>query len=119
MTVETRDKLTLYCLENDIDKDRCDKLISILDNELMNVDYANQRATRELQRKYENGQKAYTDAHLRFNSKIMSVYYLLDTVSDTGTHHEKKVIIMYLKSTLQKMVHNGDPLPFDPDLLPF
>lgn len=73
----------------------------------------------DLERKHENLLKQWTDAHARFNSKIMSVYYLLDIVSDAGTHSEKRNVIMYLKLTLQKMIHNGDPLPLDPDALPF
>lgn len=77
------------------------------------------REMMELQRKYENGQKAYKDAYERFNSQIMSVYYLLDMISDAGTHHEKRVVITYLKGILQKRLHNGDPLPLNTDLLPF
>lgn len=92
--------------------------IDVLQKQL--IEYGQtRRDLMDLQRKYENGQKAYTDAHERFNSKIMSVYYLLDTITDCGTHHEKRVVVTHLKYVLQKMIHNGDPLPLNTDLLPF
>lgn len=63
------------------------------------------------------------DYHKRFNAQLLSIYYLLGAVHDSGTHHEKQVIIMYLKMVLQKLINEYDPLPIPDDisrdLLPF
>ena len=56
----------------------------------------------------------------RNRSKLMSVYYMLDAVSKTGTHREKQTMIMYQKCVLEDFINKGDCLPFDyPDGLPF
>lgn len=59
-----------------------------------------------------NGSKEFIKSMaMRHNSQLMSVYHLLTAVSKTGTHSEKRNVIMYLQTVLQDLIHCGDSLP--------
>lgn len=122
MTVSGQQKIFALCVENQISEEIYFNILRIVNEDNADSDKANMEMNRlynEMKRKYENNQRAYTDAHERFNSKLMSVYYLLDMVSSAGTHGEKKNVIMYLKLVIENLLHKGDPLPLNEDLLPF
>lgn len=122
MTISIREKLMKFCVDNSVSEGSYEGLVSIVDEELNFLDKSNsemRRSISDMERKYNKLEKFSTDAHFRFNSKVMSVYYLLDMVSKTGTHREKETVIMYMKCVLQDMIHKGDPLPLDEDALPF
>jgi hypothetical protein len=122
MTVSAQQEIFKVCTDNEVSEEVFRVILKIVEEDTRDSDKANMEMNRlynDNKRKYENMQKAYTDAHERFNSKLMSVYYLLDMVSDAGTHSEKRNVIMYLKLILEKLVHKGDPLPLDENLLPF
>lgn len=122
MTTQGRADLFKLCIDRGIDESFYHDVIKLIDDDHRNSDKANMEMNRlyeETKRKYENNQKAYIDAHERFNSKLMSVYYLLDMVSSAGTHGEKRNVIMYLKLVIENLIHKGDPLPINEDLLPF
>lgn len=56
----------------------------------------------------------------RSKSKLLSVYYMLDAISKTGTHREKQTIIMYQKVVLEDLINKGDSWPVGDDRnLPF
>lgn len=54
------------------------------------------------------------------NAKLMAIYYSLDMLATCGTHHEKNVVLVHLKATIDRMINrefNGisyknDDLPF-------
>lgn len=122
MTVTAQQKIFELCTYNQVGEGVYREILDIVGADQRDSDKANMEMNRlynEMKRKYENNQRAYTDAHERFNSKLMSVYYLLDMVSDAGTHGEKRNVIMYLKLIIEKLIHKGDPLPVDETLLPF
>lgn len=56
----------------------------------------------------------------RHRSQLMSIYYMLDAVSKTGTHRQKEAVIIFHKEVLKDLIHNGDNLPLNPrEELPF
>lgn len=73
----------------------------------------------EIKRNEERYNNIYRQSLERTKSKIMSVYYLLDAVSKTGTHREKETVIMYMKVVLENLINKGDTLPLEEDYLPF
>lgn len=122
MTHAAQQKIFELFTESQIDEGVYHAVLRIVNEDNAASDKANLEMNRlynEMKRKYENNQRAYTDAHARFNSKLMSVYYLLDMVSSAGTHGEKRNVIMYLKLVIENLIHKGDPLPLDENLLPF
>lgn len=122
MTQSAQHKIFELFTEHQISEEVYYAVLRIVNEDNAASDKANcemNRIYNEIKRKYENNQRAYKDAHDRFNSKLMSMYYLLDVVSDAGTHSEKRNVIMYLKLIIEKLIHKGDPLPIDDDLLPF
>lgn len=122
MTHAAQQKILALLVENQVPEDVYHDILRIVNEDNRDSDKANcemNRLYNETKRKYENNQRAYIDAHARFNSKLMSVFYLLDMVSSAGTHGEKRNVIMYLKLVIQNLLHKGDPLPLDEDLLPF
>ncbi len=74
----------------------------------------------EIERSKKQFAKHMQEVGERNRSKLMSIYYMLDAVSKTGTHREKQTVIMYQKSIIEDLINKGDVLPFDyPDGLPF
>lgn len=63
--------------------------------------------------------REFTELTTRFRSKLMSVYYMLDAVSKTGTHREKQTVIMYHKVVLEGLINEGNDLSWNTDNLPF
>jgi hypothetical protein len=122
MTVSAQHKIFELFTEHQLPEEVYREVLRIVNEDNAASDKANHEMNRlynDVKRQYENHQKAYVDAHARFNSKLMSVYYLLDMVSSAGTHGEKRNVIMYLKLVIENLVHKGDPLPLDENLLPF
>ena len=74
----------------------------------------------EIERNKAKFKEHQSEIGARHRNKLMSVYYMLDAVSKTGTHREKETVIMYIKCVLDDLINKGDSLPFDnPDGLPF
>lgn len=74
----------------------------------------------KVERNKKEFEKHMLEVGERNRSKLMSIYYMLDAVSKTGTHREKQTVIMYQKSVIEDFINKGDCLPFDyPDGLPF
>jgi hypothetical protein len=122
MTNNAQHKIFELFTEHQLPEEVYYAVLRIVNEDHADSDKANHEINRlynELNRKYENNQRAYKDAHDRFNSKMMSVYYLLDMVSSAGTHGEKRNVIMYLKLVIENLIHKGDPLPIDESMLPF
>lgn len=122
MTASAQQKIFNLFTEHQLPEEVYYSVLLIVNEDNADSDKANcemNRLYNEMKQKYENNQRAYKDAHERFNSKLMSVYYLLDMVSSAGTHGEKRNVIMYLKLIIENLIHKGDPLPLNEDLLPF
>ena len=74
----------------------------------------------EIERNKKQFEKHLIEIGERNKSKLMSIYYLLDAISKTGTHREKQTVIMYQKCVLEDLINKGDSIPFDySDGLPF
>lgn len=74
----------------------------------------------EIERNKKKFEEHMLEVGVRNRSKLMSVYYMLDAISKTGTHREKQTIIMYQKCVIEDLINKGDGMPFDyPDGLPF
>lgn len=48
-------------------------------------------------------------------SRLMSVFFLLDRLAEVGTHHEKEVVIRFLKLTIEGFVNRSSTLRFPED----
>lgn len=72
----------------------------------------------EAERKSVLWDRWYKEIFARHKSQLMTVYYSLDKLAQVGTHHEKEVVIRFLRMTLEGFMKE-DTLPFDQDLLPF
>jgi hypothetical protein len=78
------------------------------------------RIERLLAKQKEDAQKFYKDMAERQRSKLMTVYYMLEALKQTGTHREKETVIMFHKVMLEKMINSSDGLPIaEQDDLPF
>lgn len=74
----------------------------------------------EIERNKKVFEKHMKEVGERFRSKLMSVYYLLDAISKTGTHRQKETVIVFQKAVIEDLINKGDCLPFDyQDGLPF
>lgn len=74
----------------------------------------------EIERNKKKFEEHMLEVGQRNRSKLLSVYYMLDAISKTGTHREKQTVIMYQKCVLEDLINKGDSMPFDyPDGLPF
>ena len=74
----------------------------------------------EINRNKKKFEEHMLEVGVRNRSKLMSVYYMLDAISKTGTHREKQTIIMYQKCVIEDLINKGDSMPFDyQDGLPF
>lgn len=117
----TSEKLMAICVDLSIGEGAYEKLSDFVFGELQQQKKESLEKIEELadiRRKYENQQKVIKDLMKRHNSKLMSVYYLLNTIKSAGTHHEKAVVITHLSHVCQNLLEH-DPLPFNEDMLPF
>lgn len=76
----------------------------------------------ELKRNKLRSKEFFIDQCQQHKSQLMSVYYMLEAVSKTGTHREKRIIIDYQKVVISDLVSKGDSLPLhidDESDLPF
>jgi hypothetical protein len=65
----------------------------------------------EVKRNKEDYLKLNKETAMRHRSQLMSVYYMLDAISKTGTHREKQTVIMYQKTVLEGLINEGDRMP--------
>lgn len=116
-----REQLFQKCIDIGISEEsfNCilDLTLGYIQNEKLELHKANESLI-EIERKYENGKKVILELTGRHNSKMMSVYYLLDTILSAGTHHEKAVVITHLKKVCSDLCEK-DNLPLSDNLLPF
>ncbi|MFD2922018.1 hypothetical protein ACFS6H_20020 [Terrimonas rubra] len=74
----------------------------------------------EIERNKNIFKKHMSEIGERHRSKLMSVYYMLDAISKTGTHREKQAVIVFQKCVLEDLINKGDTLPIEyVDELPF
>jgi hypothetical protein len=73
----------------------------------------------EIERNKKKFEEHLQEVGVRNRSKLMSVYYMLDAISKTGTHREKQTVIMYQKCVIEDLISKGDSISFDSDDLPF
>lgn len=120
MTISTQEKIFAICTENSISEEIYHDLLRTVNSEIEGMEKANQQLYRdknELTSKYQSIQRDFLENASKANSKLMSVYYLLDAVAKTGTHREKETVIMYMKVVIDGLVQRG-PLHYD-EHLPF
>lgn len=80
------------------------------------------RKERDLTKAINDQKEIMKEMGTRHRNKLMSVYFLLNTIKKMGTHHEKEVAVRYLMQTLDDLIKDGDGLSWDQDLfrdLPF
>jgi chromosome segregation ATPase len=80
------------------------------------------RKERDLNAAIENQKEIMKEMGTRYRNKLMSVYYLLNTIKKMGTHREKEVAVNYLLQTVDDLIKGEDHLSWDQDLfrnLPF
>lgn len=70
-------------------------------------------------RKARQWENYHTERGIRERSRHMTTYYMLEKLSSVGTHHEKEVVIRYLRMVLEGYTKEGDSLPWDTGDLPF
>lgn len=87
-------------------------------NELKNLIRELESRKDEAERKAVLWDRWYKEIFSRHKSQLQTVYYSLEQLAAVGTHHEKEVVIRYLRLLLDGFMKQ-DSLPFDQDLLPF
>lgn len=75
------------------------------------------RIDRDFKAKTEKFQKILLEQGVRSRNKLMSVYFLLNTIKKMGTHREKEVAVSFLMQTVDDLVQDGGNLSWDQDLL--
>jgi len=72
-----------------------------------------------LNNSYERLKKQFFELGERHKANLRAVHFLLTELENVGTHHEKSVVIRYLKSVMQKHIMN--PVAYYPEVddLPF
>lgn len=60
----------------------------------------------------------YKELYSRHESKLKTVYYLLEQLEKVGTHHEKEVVIRYMRMLLEGFMKQ-DSMPWERELFPF
>lgn len=106
-----RDKLTLEVQRLNTERDT-----------LKSLNYSFERKERDLNSAIENQKEIMKEMGTRYRNKLMSVYYLLNTIKKMGTHREKEVAVNYLLQTVDDLIKGEDHLSWDQDLfrnLPF
>lgn len=73
----------------------------------------------KLQTEHENAKKQFFEAGERYKANLRAVHFMLTEVQSVGTHHEKEVVVRYIKLVLEK--HINKPIGYYPeaDDLPF
>lgn len=71
------------------------------------------------ERSYEHLSKQFFEAGERYKANLRAMHFLLTEVQNVGTHHEKEVVLRYIKQVIEK--HINKPIGYYPeaDDLPF
>ncbi len=84
------------------------------------ADYRALQAEKDtVERQVRKWEQYYEETKTRERSRHMTTYYMLGKLSSVGTHHEKEVVIRYLRMVLEGYIEHGDTLPRDYNDLPF
>jgi hypothetical protein len=77
------------------------------------------RDLNKLQGKFNNLERQFFEAAERYKSDLRAIHFLLSEVQSVGTHHEKEVVLRYIKLVLEKHINKSigyypqtDDLPF-------
>jgi predicted RNase H-like nuclease (RuvC/YqgF family) len=91
---------------------------------------ANKELSDELRCAHENNndlssqimsiQQEWTSKSSRHTSQLESIFYMLEQLSRVGTHHEKEVVIRYIRQCIHAYIKRDSLDGYgDPDQLPF
>jgi hypothetical protein len=72
-----------------------------------------------LNNQHENLRKQFFEAGERYKANLRAINFMLTELQDVGTHHEKEVVIRYIKGVISKHIIN--PISYYPERedLPF
>lgn len=63
--------------------------------------------------------RQFSEASERYKANMRAIHFMLTEVQNVGTHHEKEVVLRYIKQVIEK--HINKPIGYYPeaDDLPF
>lgn len=73
----------------------------------------------DLRDEHERAKKQFFEAGERYKTNLRAIHFLLTELQTVGTHHEKEVVIRYIKQVIAKHINTdicyypeADDLPF-------
>lgn len=73
----------------------------------------------KLHNSFEDAKKQFFEAGERYKASLRAIHFLLTEVQSVGTHHEKEVVLRYIKLVLEKHINKqigyypeAEDLPF-------
>jgi hypothetical protein len=123
MKATTRTAVHQLCQQHGLTDEQYRDFCNLFETEYTEMAIDLDKARREkieVDRKNERAHEVLKQTGERYNSQLMSVYYLLGSLQTVGTHHEKEVVIRFIRQTLNDLLDKGgDKLSWNQDLFPF
>lgn len=68
---------------------------------------------------FDLAKKQFFEAGERYKANFRAIHFMLTEVQSVGTHHEKEVVLRYIKTVIEKHLNRGVAWHPEADDLPF